>query len=298
MRLHQLEVFCHVYEQGSVSAAAQALHLTQPAVSMHVRSLEQEVDVQLFARSGRRLTPTAAGEALYAYASAVRNTLAEAQQTMAEFRTGRRGRVRLGASTTGVIYHLPELLGGFRERHPRTEITLEADTTERVREAVAAGHHDVGLVWGPCHDERLTEERLLTARFTLILPPGHPLLARETLQAADLRGQPFVLASEHSSTRQFVVAQLQAAGIDPAVAMSLRTTEEVKQAVAAGLGLGVVAERAVRCELAAGVIATRGVAGLSLPRPIVLLTRELAGRAGAITALVRHLRAQAAALMN
>ena len=136
MRIHQLEVFCHVYEQRSVSGAGQVLRLSQPAVSMQVRQLEQELGIQLFERLGRQLVPTQAAHALYGYAAVIRGAFSEAQRMMAEFRDGQRGTIHLGASTTGVIYYLPALLRDFRRRYPDTVVTVEADLTERVRDGV------------------------------------------------------------------------------------------------------------------------------------------------------------------
>ena len=301
VRTHQLDVFCLVYEQRGISAAGQVLRLSQPAVSMQVRELEQELGLDLFERVGRQLVPTPAAEALYEYAATIRDTFAEARVAMAAYREGRRGTVRVGASTTGVIYYLPVLLGGFHRQYPQAQVTVEADLTERVREAVLHGRLDVGLIWGPSHDERLEEEHLLTADFTLIFPPAHPLLARAPLTAADLQDEAFVLpGDEVSPTRRYIITRLQEAGLAPHVAMSMRSTEEVKQAVAAGLGIGVVAARGVRFELAAGALATRSVPGLTLPpRPIVLITRPQRGPGSTATAnLVRHVRARAAAGMD
>jgi len=298
VRMHQLDVFCRVYEQRSVSAAGQVLRLSQPAVSMQVRELEQELGLSLFDRVGRQLVPTEAGEALYGYAAGIRGGFAEAQTAMAEYRDGRRGAIRVGASTTGVIYYLPVLLHGFRGRYPQAQVTVEADLTEGVREAVLHGRVDVGLIWGPCHDERLEEVPLLTADFTLIFPPEHPLAQRPDIAAADLRDEVFVLpGDEDSPTRRYIIARLQEAGLAPHVAMSLRSTEEVKQAVAAGLGIGVTAARAVRFEAAGGGLVTRAAAGVTFPpRAIVLITRRRRGPGSMATAnLIEHVRACAAA---
>lgn len=298
MRLHQLDVFCVVYEQRGVSAAGRVLRLGQPAVSMQLRELERELGLPLFERAGRLLAPTEAGTALYGYAVGIRGGLAAAEAAMAAYRDGQRGTVRVGASATGVIYHLPALLRGFRERHPRAEVTVQADLTERVRQAVLDGRLDVGLIWGPSHDERLQERALLEAGFTWILPPEHPLALRPGLAAADLREEVLVLPGDDDSpTRRYIVACLHQAGLAPRATMAVHSTEEVKQAVAAGLGLGVVAERAVRYEVAGGGLVARAVAGVRFPpRPIVLITRLAGGPPAAATAnLIAHVQARAAA---
>ena len=295
--MHQLDVFCLVYEQRSISAAGQVLRLSQPAVSMQVRDLERELGLELFERVGRQMVPTEAGSVLYGFASRIRGALAEAERAMAEYREGQRGTVHIGASTTGVVYYLPLLLHGFRHQNPEAQVTVEADLTERVREAVVEGRLDVGLIWGPSHDERLQEERLLEAHFTLIFPPGHRLLQRPELRAADLREETFVLPGDETSpTRRFILSHLQQAGISPRVGMNMRSTEEVKQAVAAGLGIGAVAARAVRFEAAGGGVVVRQVEGVVFPpRPIVLILRRGGRSASPATHnLVAHVRAHAA----
>ena len=298
MRTHQLEVFSVVYEQRSISGAGQVLRLGQPAVSMQVRDLEHELGLPLFQRVGRQLVPTEAGTVLYTHAARIHGAFTEAERAMAEYRDGQRGAVRMGASTTGVVYYLPLLLHGFRHQHPQAQVTVEADLTERVREAVVEGRLDVGLIWGPSHDERLSEERLLEADFTLIFPPAHPLLERPNLSAADLRDEPFVLPGDDTSpTRRYVLARLQEGGLAPHVSMNMRSTEEVKQAVAAGLGIGAVAARAVRFEVAGGGLVARGVPGITFtPRPIVLILRRNGGAVSRATCnLVAYVRAHAAA---
>jgi DNA-binding transcriptional LysR family regulator len=295
VRPHQLEVFCAVYEQRSVSGAGRVLRLGQPAVSMQVRELERELGLALFERAGRQLWPTEAGTALYGHARRIRAAFAEAERAMADHREGRQGSVRLGASTTGVVYYLPLLLQGFRRRHPDVRVTVEADLTERVREAVVEGRLDAGLIWGPCRDERLSAEHLLDADFTLIFPPGHPLLERPHLRAPDLRDEPFVLPGDEASpTRRYVLACLHEAGLTPHVSMSLRSTEEVKQAVAAGLGVSAVAARAVRFEVAGGGLVARSVAGIVFaPRPVELILAR-GPAAPATQNLAAHVRAHAA----
>ena len=296
MRTHQLQVFVTVYEQRSISGAGKVLRLGQPAVSMQVRDLEREFGLSLFERMGRQLVPTEAATVLYGHATRILGGFTEAERALGEYRDGRRGSVRIGASTTGVVYYLPLLLNGFRRQHPQAQVTVEADLTERVRDAVVEGRLDVGLIWGPSHDERLSEERLLDADFTLIFPPDHPLLSRPDLAAADLRDEPFVLPGDDTSpTRRYVLTRLQVGGVTPKVAMNMRSTEEVKQAVAAGLGIGAVAARAVRFEVAGGALVARPVTGITFTaRPVVLILRRGGGLISPATRnLAAHVRAHA-----
>jgi len=277
MRFNQLAVFCRVYEDGSVSAAAASLLLSQPAASMQIRELQRELGTPLFERRGRRLVPTAAGELFYGYASQLTLVREEAEQAVTALREGRAGQVALGASTTGVMYHLPPFLRAFAAEAPEVRVDLQCETTDRVCGWLVRRRVDVGLVWGPVREEGLVAETLLESEFALILPASHPLARGSEpgglVAAAALSAVPFVFQERRTSTRRFVEGALRRAGVEPTEAMSLRSTEEVKQAVEAGLGAGVVAARSVLREVAVGVLAVRRVAGCDLQRPIMLVTR-------------------------
>lgn len=277
MRYHQLALFCRVYEDGTVTGAAAALLLSQPAASMQIRDLEKQLGTPLFERRGRRLVPSEAGEVFYAYASALVRTWEEAEQALAALRTGRGGRLALGASTTGVMYHLPPLLRAFRAEAPGVRLVLDCANTDRVCGWLLRGRADVGLVWGPVEDAALAVETVTMSTFALILPAGHSLTeataADGDVAAEVLQQQPFVLQERGTSTRRFVEEALGRAGVRPEEAMALASTEEIKLAVEAGLGLGVVAARAVAREAAAGALAVRRIVGCDLGRPLVLATR-------------------------
>lgn len=277
MRFNQLAVFCRVFEDGSVSAAAAGMLLSQPAASMQIRDLERELGTPLFERSGRRLVPTAAGDLFYAYASQLNEVREEAEQAISALREGRAGRVALGASTTGVMYHLPPFLRAFAVSTPDVRVELQCETTDRVCGWLLRRRIDVGLVWGPVHQEGLVSETLLESDFALILPGSHPLAlatAEDGLVAPEALSEvPFVFQERQTTTRRFVERALRRAGVEPMEAMSMRSTEEVKQAVEAGLGAGIVAARAVQREVAMGVLALRRLPDCDLRRPIMLVTR-------------------------
>ena len=302
MRYHQLALFCRVYEDGTVTGAAAALLLSQPAASMQIRDLEKELGTPLFERRGRRLVPTEAGETFYRYASTLVRTWEEAEQALHALGAGRSGRVALGASTTGVMYHLPPLLRAFRAEAPGVRLVLDCANTDRVCGWLVRGRADVGLVWGPVGEPALAAETVTMSTFALILPAGHPLALATPEGAAvapeALRGVPFILQERGTSTRRFVEEALGRAGVHAEEAMALTSTEEIKLAVEAGLGVGVVAARAVAREAAAGALAVRRIDGCDLGRPIELVTRAEGPGSPAAEALVGFVRARGAELLG
>ncbi len=301
VRIQQLAIFCRVYEDGTVSAAAAAMFISQPAASMQLHALEEELGAPLLERQGRRLVPTAAGELFYGYASTLVQVWEEAEQAVANLREGQTGAVLLGASTTGVLYHLPPLLRAFRAKLPGGQILLQCDTTDRVCSWLLRRRVEVGLVWGPVAQQGINAETICESEFALILPADSDLALAtregETVSAEQLAAMPFVFQESGTSTRRFVEGALHRAGVDPVEAMSLRSTEEVKQAVEAGLGAGVVARKAVLREVAAGAMVIRQLPRLQLARPLVLITRQEGDLLPAVRRFVQFVRDEGAALL-
>ncbi len=302
VRYAQLALFCRVYEDGTVTGAAAAMVLSQPAASMQIRELERELGTELFERRGRRLVPTEAGELFYAYASALVRTWEEAEQALASLRAGRGGHVALGASTTGVMYHLPPLLHAYHAAVPDVRLALDCANTDRVCGWLVRGRADVGLVWGPVRESALVAETVVMSSFALILPAGHPLAEAtapdEEVSPEALQDLPFVLQERGTMTRRFVEESLGRAGVGPREAMALTSTEEVKLAVEAGLGVGVVAARAVAREVGAGALALRRIRDCDLRRPLMLVTRAEGPGSAAAEGFVAFVRARGAELLR
>lgn len=284
MRLSQLEAFCRVVETGGFSTAAADLHVTQPAVSLHVRALEREFGVRLLERRTHGATPTEAGRALYARA---RTILRERDAAVAELAQQAGRPLVLGASSTGVAYYLPPLLRGFAR-----PVVTRVDITDRIVAWVAAGVVDLGVVWGPVRAPELTAEHLGSDRFCVAVAPDEPL-AGGVAAPADLAARPFVLGVPGSLTRRWIEDCLARVGVAPRVAAEVSSTADMKRAVADGQGLAVVSRFACREEFASGRLAPLAVPGLDelLWRRVELIRRRGRPPRADATALGRHLRA-------
>ncbi|HLV81151.1 MAG TPA: LysR family transcriptional regulator, partial [Chthonomonadaceae bacterium] len=155
MELYQLEAFEAVILHGSFTRAAEALSLTQPAVTRQIAALEAELKTRLFDRLGRTVHLTAAGEMLHRYAEEIVRLAREALHAIADIEAGTAGRLAVGASSTLATYVLPPLLRRFRESHPRVEISVHTGVSAQVVEMVRANEVDIGLVTGEVHDPAL-----------------------------------------------------------------------------------------------------------------------------------------------
>lgn len=274
MNFHQLELFYAVAERRSVSAAAADLRLTQPAVSLQIRALEKACGLQLFERGGPQLRLTQGGEALYRCAVSILHTRDEARRLMDELGAATKGKVVLGANTTGGMYLLPRVVRAFRERYPETEITLQVDATERLYESALSNVLDMALVGGPTVDRRFGVEAVCADTVVLIVSPSHPFARQASVAVKDLKAEPCILPQLGSRTRQLVERRLKAAGVTLRVVMQLSGTEAVKKAVEANLGIGFVSSYAVEREAALGDLRLVAIDGFQITRHMELIYRR------------------------
>lgn len=274
MNLHQLRIFYTVAQKRSITAAAAELLVSQPAVSLQLRGLERHLGLPLFERGGPALTLTDAGEALYRAAVSMLCAKDEAERAIGELRDGTRGRLILGAGTTGGMYVLPRILQAYKDSWPETEITLHLGTTDQLLEKVLQNALDIAIVGGPIDERRVTVEPICTDELVLIAAPSHPLCSLGKVTLRDLAGVPFIVPEAGSRTRQLVERRLREAGVPLKIALQLPGTEGVKKGVEARLGVGIVSRYAVEIECEAGVLRQVPIEGWRLNRSMNLVYRS------------------------
>jgi DNA-binding transcriptional LysR family regulator len=271
--LTQLRVFCEVARREHFSQAAEALYVSQPAVSKSVKDLERQVGLPLFEQIGRRTQLTEAGRVLMGHAERLLMELADADRAIQGMLGGEIGRLVVGASSTPGTYLLPLLLGEFRRRHPGVEVCLEVADTREVVQRVTGGQLDVGVVGEAPFDPSLRVERFRRDTLVLILSADHPLAARDPIDPANLADAPFIMREQGSSTRHVLERALRERGLEPRIVMELGSTEAIKKTVAAGLGISFVSRYAVELEERVGVLVSRPVPTLSLHRDLHVIRR-------------------------
>jgi DNA-binding transcriptional LysR family regulator len=295
MDLRRLQVFAKVYERRSFSRAAEEVLLSQPTVSGHIKSLEEEVGVPLFDRLGREIIPTRAAELLYAYATRILETVEEAGLALDAFLGRLRGGLVAGGSTIPAHYLLPGLVGRFRLLHPEVRVTVEVGDTREVARRTLAGELELGVVGAPPVDERLAVSPLTRDVVACAAWPEHRLAGRPTAPA-ELAREPLILREPGSGTRAFVERALRRAGVGPedlTVAAQMGSTLAVIMGVRAQVGLGFVSRRALVDELAAGRLVELEIGGLELTRQFYLITRKGRTHSPAAQAFMALLLAEA-----
>jgi DNA-binding transcriptional LysR family regulator len=273
MDTRQLAAFCAVVERKSFSQAAERLGVTQPAVSLQIRSLEQRLGRQLLDRSGRRVEPTEAG--LRLYASAQRLLQAE-EQLVEELEADDEGTVTgtldLGASTGPGGSVVPVVLCEFHERHPGVGVRLSVSDTQTVVAQVADRELELGIVGAGRRHRGVTFEPFFRDEVVLAVPASHRF-AGKTVTVNQLRDEPLIVMQEGAGVRQVIEDELRKAGTrlrDLDVHLELGLQESVRSAVLAGHGITFISRLAIESDLATGLLATARVRGLDPVREIFL----------------------------
>jgi DNA-binding transcriptional LysR family regulator len=275
MTFHQLRIFLAVAKLRSFTNAAYELHLSQPDVSLHIRELEEEIGLNLFERLGKKVHLTQAGEVLKEQANRIFAQLRETEQSLAQLKGLMQGSLPVGASTTIGMYLLPQALTDFRRRFPGIKVNLKIANTEEIERLVRGMEVDVGFTGGVLTPSKeLKVEPYLEDELVLILSPKHPLARRKKIQVSDLDKQTFILREAGSATRQVSEQGLRNQKIEIKVGMELASTEAIKWAVAKGLGVSVVSKHAVWKETKDGLLTMRRIHGLSLRRPLFIVTHS------------------------
>jgi DNA-binding transcriptional LysR family regulator len=274
MDTRQLAAFCAVVERKSFSQAAERLGVTQPAVSLQVRSLEKRLGRQLLDRSGRRVEPTEAGLALYRGAQRM---LQLEGQLIDELEAGDGGEpsgtLQVGASTGPGSTVVPVLLCEFQRANPRVAVSLTISDTQSVVERVAERELELGVVGAARRHRGVVFEPLFRDEVVLAVPPGHHFAGR-TVSVGELRKEPLIVMQEGAGVRQVIEDELRSAGtrlrdLEPRLELGLQ--ESVKAAVVAGYGVTFISRTAIEADLAAGTLATARVKGLEPAREISLV---------------------------
>jgi DNA-binding transcriptional LysR family regulator len=279
MDTRQLAAFCAVVERRSFSQAAERLGISQPAVSLQIRSLEDRLGRRLLDRSGRRVEPTEAGLALYRGAQrllALEEQLVE--QVTGESEGELRGRLELGASSGPGETVLPLLVCEFQQLHPDVTVALSVSDTHSVVELVARRELELGVVGAARRHRSVVFEPFFRDEVVLVCPPGHRF-AGQTVPLDDLRTEPLILMQEGAGVRQVIEDELRAAGVrlrDLEIHLELGLQESVRSAVRAGYGITFISRSAVESDLEAGTVAEARVEGLEPAREISLV--RAAGR--------------------
>ncbi len=277
MEMRRLSAFCKVVELSSFTKAAEALSLSQPTVSEHVRTLEDTVGERLVDRLGREVRPTPAGKLFYEYAKRIVRLRDDALQALNRFRGNLTGKLKLGASTIPGTYILPRLIGEFRSEHPGVQVSLTIGDSAEILQCTLEGEAEAGFVGTLSTDKRVISTEIFQDELVLAVYPEHRWAGRSSITANELIGEPFIQRERGSGTREAMSRMMEAQGCDPSRLdgiAEIGSTEAVKQGIKARIGISILSKEAVAEDFCYGSLRLIPIENLSLTRSIYLIQHK------------------------
>ncbi|SFD89535.1 DNA-binding transcriptional regulator, LysR family [Lentibacillus persicus] len=276
MNIETFKTFCLVVEVGSVSQAAKLSFVSQPTVSKQIQQLESAYDALLFERKNGRLSLTANGEILYPYARSIVDAYNRSQASIQEKLEHANTTLTIGASYTIGEYLLPSLLGKFKKEHPEVKLSLSINNTPKILDELANDVLDLALVEGVIHDDDLLAENFADDELVLIHPPEHPWREREGIDIEEITHERMLWREAASGTRLMIEKFLNDNNVLDKMGnyMELGTTQAIKSAVEAGLGVSIVSRLTVAQELKQGMLKEVPIRHLTLKRDLWLVRKN------------------------
>jgi DNA-binding transcriptional LysR family regulator len=270
--LHQLRIFRTVAEQSSYTKAAAALHLSQPAVSMQVKQLEQTVGMSLIEQLGKKIYLTEAGEAIYKSAQVIARQLDEASETIDHLQGIKRGRLRISVATTA-SYFVPRILARFADLYPQIAISLDVTNRQALLSQLDNNERDLVIMGEAPVNRDLDAQPIMDNPLVMVAAPNHPLVGVDRVEVSALANLTFVIREQGSGTRAAIERFFESADVNIQSTMEMTSNEAIKQAVQAGLGLGICSRYTVELELETGRLSEVNVEGFPLMRKWYLVNR-------------------------
>ncbi len=269
MDLWQLHIFVSVVEKKSFSKASEAINLSQPTVSTHIKELEEHFQCRLLDRLGKITEPTRAGCILYDYAKQLLALRDETQTAMLDFLGKTKGKLVMGGSTIPAGYILPRIMGAFKQTYPDVSISLSAGDTSQITRSVKDGSLELGLVGARTDDPAITQEKLVQDEMKLIVPANHKWAGKSSVSCDQLFSQSFIARERGSGTWQSILNSMDEAGFnsqDLVPNMTMGNSISVIQGIAHGVGISILSTMAVAEELRTKRLFALSVEGLDLTR--------------------------------
>ncbi|HMT09679.1 MAG TPA: LysR family transcriptional regulator [Pyrinomonadaceae bacterium] len=265
MEIRQLKAFLAIAEAKTFTAGARRVNVTQAAISMQIRQLEDEVGLQLFTRTPRRVILTEAGEYLLDRARKILREHDTALAEIAEVAGAEHGRLRIGsASAEFASQQLPKILQRLREKYPNSDLSVSAGTSQALVDKIMHGEVDIAFVSLPVDNSSITTDLLFTDEIVAIAHPSHPNANEKFISAAALAGEKLILGERGGNTRRMIDDFFHAANVRPNVVMELSRQEAINQMVENGLGVGTAGAKTIADEIREGRLVSWMIEGAEI----------------------------------
>lgn len=276
--LQQMEALIALVEEGSFSRAANKMLLTQPALTKNIKKIESYLGLKIVDRSGAGVTLTAEGRIIYDYARRIVSLRNEAGDKIFSLRGREGGDIYIGASTIPATYLLPSALGAFRKKNSAIRLHIRAADSDEVINMVLAGEAEIGFVGKKPPNKIIVFEPLWHDRLVLVVPYGHPWRKKKAVTVSELQREPFILREKGSATRDAVEAYLKSqeavdfTGFN--ICCEFGSSEAVKEAILAGLGVSIISVFAVSRELKQKLLAEVQLTDCNMERDFYIIRKR------------------------
>ena len=265
MEIRQLKAFLAIAEAKTFTAGARRVNVTQAAISMQIRQLEDEVGLQLFTRTPRRVILTEAGEYLLERARKILREHDSALAEIAEIAGAAFGRLRIGAASgTFAMHQLPAIMQKLKEKYPNAELSVSSGTSQKLVDKIMHGEIDSAFISLPVDNTNVTTESLFSDEIVAIGHPKHPLAKEKFISAATLAGERLILGERGGNTRRMIDEFFAAANVKPNINMELSRQEAINQMVANGLGVGMAGAKSVARDIREGKLISWFIEGAEI----------------------------------
>jgi DNA-binding transcriptional LysR family regulator len=249
MNLNQLKIFYLAAKHGSLSAAAEQLCITQPAVTKGIQRIQEFYDIKFVNYIGKKLVLSDAGEVLYEIAEKIFEMENQAEESIRDFQQRKRGHIRILSSESFGDYYLPRIIINFSKAHPLMRISANILPTEQVVENTAALKNDLGFISYPVDHKKLIVREVLEDRLVIIVPPDHPLTQHKIIHPRDLAGQSLVMHEEGSAPRRAIDDLIQKNDVSVNIPLELSSNRAIKRAVEEGIGIALISTNVAEEEI-------------------------------------------------
>jgi DNA-binding transcriptional LysR family regulator len=249
MNLNQLKIFYSAVKAGNLSAAAEELFITQPAVTKGIQRLQQHYELKFIDYVGKKLVLTDAGEVLFKIAEKIFDMETHAEESIRDFQQRQRGRIRILSSESFGDYYLPEVIIPFCKAYPLVRVSMNILPTDLVVEDIASLKCDVGFISYPVDHEKLVVKEILEDELVIIAPRRHPLSGRHELRPRDLHDQAVIMHEEGSAPRRAIEDFIHRHRLEVKIPMELSSNRAIKRAVEHGIGIALISRKVAKEEI-------------------------------------------------
>lgn len=271
--LRQIQVFQAVAQTENFTRAAELLHMTQPAISMQIKQLEDNTELSLFERQGKRIVMTAAGRAMHAYTCEILAQYQGMIETLKELKNVHQGYIKVSAATTS-IYFITRMLASFSRIHEGITVSLDITNRKALVEQLQHYEADLVVMGEPPANLDLYSQRLMCNPLVMIAPVDHPLAGQKDLPITSIVSEKFVVREPGSGTRAAIERFFAEHGHTFSSTLEMSSNESIKYSVIAGLGLGIVSLHSIKLELESNSLVILDVEGFPIQRYWHIVTRD------------------------